>query len=370
MRAYYATYNDTIYQLVGDNRVPRDIMNTVEHSHTEVTYMKDTGMTNVSITISNVDSAADSNAELFSSIVAKLKTDKTKSIDKLSPIYRIYVEYSLVDENAGCVVDHGVCINELKASTFIFPLGINDDNEFVSRLGISLNPTFEKCYRDVKPFGITRSDDRYNLTLHIQRIYIIQILNSALTPVSTPETQEFIPYVDPGMLPPHWNCTAHNVRGKYPDPAHPSIPSMLPVSTQINLTENDCVVVYDSASDGLSIDAVPIRYNLRRLFIDIDFKFLDILVAAEEDIEKILMENSKEEITDSDSDTTPTTPETPSEDGNKDNESKDDSTSTTTPDEKDDQTESTTETPEDKSDQTSDTDEKETTGNPEDTTGE
>lgn len=359
MRAYYATYNNTIYQLVGDNRVPRDIMNTVEHSHSEVSHMKDTGMTNVHIIISNVDRSSDSNADLYSSVVAKLKTDKTKTIDKLSPIYRIYAEYSLVDENAGRVVDQGVCINELKGSTFIFPLGINDDNEFVSRLGISLNPSFEKCYRDVKPFGITRSNDRYNLTLHIQRIYIIQILDSALTPVSTPDTQEFIPYVDHGMLPPHWNCTAHNVRGKYPDPAHPSIPSMLPVSTQINLTEKDCAVVYDSASDGLVIDAVPIRYNLRRIRIDIDFDFLDILVAAEEDIEKVLTENSKEENAGSDSDTVVTTP---SEDGTKDTESKGDSTPTTNSDAKDDQTGSSTENPEGNKEQTSTTGSEESAG--------
>ena len=95
MRAYYATYNDKVYQLLCNNMVPSSIMNTAVYSHSEVSHMRDRRAANVKLTISNTDSSAPSNKEVFESVVSKLKTDKTTSIERLSDVYRIYTEYSL-----------------------------------------------------------------------------------------------------------------------------------------------------------------------------------------------------------------------------------------------------------------------------------
>lgn len=301
MRAYYATYNDKVYQLADNRQVPSTIMNVVEHTHTEVSHMKDRGMLNLDIHISNADRSAPSNAELFDETVIKLKTDKTKEIDRLSSVYRVYAEYSLVDEINGCVVDDGICVNEINSGTFILPLGLTDANELVCRLGISLNARFEKCYRDVRPFGVTRLETGSQFTFYIKHIYVLQILMSAFKIPEVSELKDCIPYVDSRILPPHWNCTAHTeVRKAMADMMHPSIPSMMPAAPQINLTENDYIIIYDSAKEGLGFDPIHITYKPKTIHVTIAFTLLDILAAVEEDIKQVLSDNVKNETVDAD----------------------------------------------------------------------
>lgn len=298
MRAYYATYNDKVYQLADAKLVPYTVMNAVEHTHTELSHMRDNALMNLDIHISNVDAAALSNGELFTDTVAKLKTDKTTAIEKLSSVYRVYAEYSLVDNVAGCIVDEGICVNEINAGAFIFPLGITSENEFVSRLGISLNSRFEKCYRDVRPFGVTRAyTSASKFTLYIKRIYVIQLKMSAFSITPVVENKKCTPYVDGRIVPPHWNCTAHTVDAKKfaADPLHPSIPSVVSAVPQTTITDSDYIVIYDSVADGLVIDPVVMQYKPKTIRINLAFSLLDILIAAEEDIDQVLTENVKNE---------------------------------------------------------------------------
>ena len=298
MRAYYTTYNDKVYQLADAKLVPYTIMNAVEHTHTELSHMRDNALMNLDIHISNVDAGALSNGELFTDTVAKLKTDKTTVIEKLSSVYRVYAEYSLVDNVAGCIVDEGICVNEINAGSFIFPLGITSENEFVSRLGISLNSRFEKCYRDVRPFGVTRTHTSASkFTLCIKRIYVIQLKMSAFSITPVVENKKCTPYVDSRIVPPHWNCTAHTVDAKKfaADPLHPSIPSVVSTVPQTTITDSDYIVIYDSVADGLIIDPVVMQYKPKTIHINLAFSLLDILIAAEEDIDQILTENAKNE---------------------------------------------------------------------------
>lgn len=298
MRAYYTTYNDKVYQLADAKLVPYTIMNAVEHTHTELSHMRDNALMNLDIHISNVDAGALSNGELFTDTVAKLKTNKTTVIEKLSSVYRVYAEYSLVDNVAGCIVDEGVCVNEINAGAFIFPLGITSENEFVSRLGISLNSRFEKCYRDVRPFGVTRAcTSTSKFTLYIKRIYVIQLKMSAFSIAPVVENKKCIPYVDGRIVPPHWNCTAHTVDAKKfaTDPLHPSIPSVVPTVPQTTITDSDYIIIYDSVGDGLVIDPVVMQYKPKTIHINLAFSLLDILIAAEEDIDRVLTENAKNE---------------------------------------------------------------------------
>lgn len=297
MRAYYATYNDKVYQLADAKLVPHTIMNAVEHTHTELSHMRDNALMNLDIHISNVDAAALSNGELFTDTVVKLKTDKTKAIEKLSSVYRVYAEYSLVDNTAGCVVDEGICVNEINAGAFIFPLGITSENEFVSRLGISLNSRFEKCYRDVRPFGVTRVYAASKFTLYIKRIYVIELKMSAFSITPVDENKKCVPYVDSRILPPHWNCTTHTVDAKkfFADQSHPSIPSIVSTAPQTVITDSDYIMIYDSIADGLVFDPIVMEYKPKTIRINLSFSLLDILIAAEEDIDQVLSENATNE---------------------------------------------------------------------------
>lgn len=301
MRAYYATYNDKVYQLLCNNMIPSDIMNTVLSTHSEVSHMKDRGSVNVKLTISNLDSSAPSNKEVFDSIVSKLKADKTTQIDRLSDVYRIYTEYSLVDEISGRVVDEGVGINEVKSRAFIFPLGITPENEYVSRLGISIKSKINKEYRDVRPFGIMKVPTNSRFVLYIKRIYILQLTMNAFSIKECTKDSNPFPYIkDPdSCIPydlhsrPYCNCGMDFNNVGYMN--HPSIPTVVTAQT-INLRDDDYIMMYDTLEDGIVFGPITIDYKPTSISIDIDFAFLDILIAAEEDIDRVLEENKKEEI--------------------------------------------------------------------------
>lgn len=304
MRAYYATYNDKVYQLLGNDMVPSSIMSTPVHSHSEVSHMRDRRATNVKITISNVDSSAPSNKEFFEEIVAKLKNDKTTELKTLSNVYRIYTEYTLVDDVSKTVVDEGVGINEVKPDTFFFPLGITTENEFVTRLGISIESKIEKAYRDTRPFGVMQMKNDSRFILFIKRIYVLQLTMSAFSVAACPEATNPAPYMRAPESytvsnyqpynPPHWNCTTHNASNRYvADPCHPSIPTVSAAQT-LNLKSDDYIVIYDTMESGLVFDPVAINYKPTSISIDIRFSFLDTLVAAQEDINTVLEENKKE----------------------------------------------------------------------------
>lgn len=308
MRAYYATYNDKVYQLLSNNMVPSSIMNTAVYSHSEVSHMRDRRAANVKLTISNTDSSAPSNKEVFESVVSKLKTDKTTSIERLSDVYRIYTEYSLVDDVSKSVVDEGVGITEVKPDAFIFPLGITTENEFVSRLGISIHSKCEKVYRDVRPFGIMRTTVNSRFILYINRIYILQLTMNAFSITEVSNGKNAVPYIQHPTSyvgnypydPTHWACpspcASHGVDHRIPVMNHPSIPTVAMAQT-INLRENDYIMMYDTMKEGLVFDPIVIDYKPVSISIDVNFSFLDVLVAAQEEIDAILEENKKEEET-------------------------------------------------------------------------
>lgn len=298
MRAYYATYNEKVYQLMNNDMVPTNIMNMITHTHSEVSHMKDRRAVNVKLTISNVDSSAPSNKEVFDSIISKLKTDKTTKIEKLSDVYRIYIEYSLVDDVTGNVVDEGVGINELRPNTFILPLGITTENEFVSRLGISLSSKIEKAYRDVRPFGVMNSPSNSRFTLYIKRIYVLQLTMDVFSITECTKRPNPVPYVNELLRKdhhqPHWNCTAHGHGEPVCNTNHPSIPTM-GVHQTLNINDSNYIMMYDTLEEGVIFDPVTIDYKPTSIAINVYFTFLDVLLAAQEEIDTVLEENKKDE---------------------------------------------------------------------------
>ena len=76
-----------------------------------------------------------SNKERYEEITEKLLTDQTTAIRKLSGLYRVYVEYRLVDVNSNEVVDQGISIKDCKPNAFFFPLGMfekSSDSHFLA----------------------------------------------------------------------------------------------------------------------------------------------------------------------------------------------------------------------------------------------
>lgn len=290
MRAYYASYNNRPYQLSDVDMKPTTIINHPAATHAMVSNLMDRRECDIDLIISNVDLSAPSNGEVFDDFVANLKANKIQKIDKLSNIYRIYVDYSIINVASGSTVDTGVAVKEVKSSSFILPLGVTTDNEFVSRLGISLKSTFTKAYRDSHPFGIMYNgsqSDRY--VIQVNRIQIFQLTLDVVTPPVREPARAHV-YHDNHMERERFIHSPYGRPRTEPD-YHPSMPSMMNNVT-VNIKDSDRVCIYDSVQTGFALDPITIDYKPSAININIEFQFLDVLVAISEDIDAVLKENT------------------------------------------------------------------------------
>lgn len=290
MRGCYTTYNGIVYQLDHVD-TPSIIVNRPDSSHCSTSHMRDRKECKVEVFFSNLDTSSPSNGEVFDDLVNLLKTDKVTRIPKLSNVYRVYTEFTLEDATNGTVVDSGICISEVTPKSLVYPLGLTEDNEYVARLGFDLSAHFNKAYRDMHPFGISRMSGRERYVLCINRIYILQLLMSAFSvkPEHEPPRRRRVPmYRDPSL--------ARHMGERPPyarvEPAyHPSIPTVVHNQT-LSLRESDYVCIYDTLANGIVYAPIEMDYKPTTVNIDVHFQFLDIVAAISEDIEMVLKENS------------------------------------------------------------------------------
>ena len=305
MRAYYTRYNNKIYELANHDMRPFQIMEDPKKNSASVSMDSRRRSARVTLSISDMIESALSNAEYFNEVINQLKTEKTTNIEKLSPVYRIYVEYMLYDNVCGTVADQTVAVKEVRSSTFLFLLGLTDTEELVGREGLSMDCTIEKTYRDATPYGISYVNMDNRFTLYIGRIYVVQVKMSAYSIVPMeegridPHVRPFIPHqFNPG------HCPTHNLGM----PHHPSVPPTLYHPEDV-FSMNDGVIIYDTLATGLRFDPIEINFRPTRIELDVRFSLLSVLVATSESINAVLEENAHVDEPTVDDDTNITDPD-------------------------------------------------------------
>lgn len=316
---HYVIYNDTVYEL--DKSITEEPRVSRVHptpTYSDVSHQRDNKETMIKINLSNMDKTPISNGEAVQSMLEKLKKDNTKQIRKLSPKYRLYVEYALSDTTIGEIVDEKILIKEGTAEPFVHLLGVStnvDVQELLSRIGLDIKFEIATHYQDSYPFGILRKTC-HSYRLYIKRIYVEQLAMATFS--VTPMEEEKI--VHDKYLWPYRPCSYGDKHGRDPYENHRMMedhPSMCATTTKSMTTiypkPENSVIIYDSARIGINFDPINIDYKPRCIRIKITFNLEDVIVAIKSSVSEVLEENANKQDTEPD-DTITSEPGNPSTD--------------------------------------------------------
>lgn len=257
-RGYYGIINDTIYEMIANEHNLRGIVYAPRNAGSVSSRCFGSGRYDISVNLSNLTENALSNQEVVKNAIAKLETDKTTEITGLNSEYsKMIVNYRLISgtiDSPKAVVDEGAIVQNTGLKPVLFPLGLTDDNEYVSRWATSTGVvTFKRNYVQSAPIGISRHRES-NYVLVIDRISLVQ---QKYTDIHERDDHPSIAY--------------------YNDP--------YPLS-------KDFVVLYDTATAGFHIDPIyldtaPTEFDLH-IAIDMNDYFV---VADRTDITSVLDKN-------------------------------------------------------------------------------
>ena len=257
MRGFYGLFNNTLYEL----KEPTTVKDTVECfescTSSEINVQQKSFEAEVKLT--NMDDSADSNKEFFAKIVDKIKSEVIYELPKLAPTYKASVNYTLYDEKEDVIVDEGTATKTIEPTNCYFPLGLNDENEFVYRIVKNFTANFEFAYRSATPYGILKRESQ-NFVLFIHSIKISQVQAWA--------------------------------RSIVPDEC-PSCGTVKEPKFSNGIVKRDpMIVIYDTEAENLEIKPMKFRFKPRRIGIKLQVVLNDYLMtASQEDINSLLREN-------------------------------------------------------------------------------
>lgn len=259
-RGYYGIINDTIYEMIANEHNLRGIVYTPRNAGSVSSRCFGSGRYDISVNLSNLTENALSNQEVVKNAIAKLETDKTTEITGLNSEYsKMIVNYRLISgtiDSPKAVVDEGAIVQNTGLKPVLFPLGLTDDNEYVSRWAASTGVvTFKRNYVQSAPIGISRHRQS-NYVLVIDRISLVQ--------------QKY---------------TDIHERDDHPSIAYYNEPYPL---------SKDFVVLYDTATAGFQIDPIYLDTAPTEFDIHIAIDMNDYFVVADRtDITSVLDKNAE-----------------------------------------------------------------------------
>lgn len=259
-RGYYGIINDTIYEMIANEHNLRGIVYAPRNAGSVSSRCFGSGRYDISVNLSNLTENALSNQEVVKNAIAKLETDKTTEITGLNSEYsKMIVNYRLISgtiDSPKAVVDEGAIVQNTGLKPVLFPLGLTDDNEYVSRWAASTGVvTFKRNYVQSAPIGISRHRQS-NYVLVIDRISLVQ--------------QKY---------------TDIHERDDHPSIAYYNEPYPL---------SKDFVVLYDTATAGFQIDPIYLDTAPTEFDIHIAIDMNDYFVVADRtDITSILDKNAE-----------------------------------------------------------------------------
>ena len=256
MKAIYTKIGDKFYKVNQETRIPSVLNKLVPGTSTSVKVDGNNKYIGQIININTLEGPdTKSNSELYKELTDWITDKKIKSIDTLQNYYKVYIDYSVYQDNAE--IEHSQIVRPLDVEDTAVILGVNKDNETVYRRVKSFNPKIDFRLRNPLPHGITQSSKcRYRLK--INNVGIFQEKNETV-----------------------------NVR-------HNSVydvPFYIP-SSVMNTTLDESVLVYSSYNLGVDIQDIDLDYIPRVIEISM-FITLTNFVAVYDDlkIEELVNQN-------------------------------------------------------------------------------
>lgn len=279
MRGYYAFYGKNLYELKEPARAGK--LRGVIPNHLEKKSWNDDGSVELGIHLSNLTVDADSNKETYESALEFIADNELTGLEELSNECAMYLHFSVINNNSDSVVDSGILVKTFALNGGLFPLGITDDNEYLTRyITNSGNICFERTYRDDSPFGL-RIKTKKDYTVRIERIQVAQfkVASFSEVPVDESSGRRGRRDIDPMNRPQRYMGTKKKPMFEYTveDPF---------------ISNKHAVIIYDTETEGIMFDPINIKSKLSRIRIVVDIDLNDYFVTGDKnDIEYALKEN-------------------------------------------------------------------------------
>ena len=257
MKSIYTKIGDKFYKINQETTIPSVLNKVVPGTSTSVKVDGNNRYIGQIININTLEGPdTKSNSELYTELTTWITDKKIKSIDTLQNYYKVYIDYSVYQDNAE--IEHSQIVRPLDVEDTAVILGVNKDNETVYRRVKSFNPKIDFRLRNPLPHGITQSSKcRYRLK--INNVGIFQEKNENTASVKNNSVYD--------------------------------IPFYIP-SSVMNATLDESVLVYSSYNLGVDIQDIDLDYIPRLIEISL-FITLTNFVAVYDDlkIQKLVEQN-------------------------------------------------------------------------------
>lgn len=166
MKSIYTKIGDKFYKINQETQPPSVLNKVVPGTSTSVKVDGNNRYIGQIININTLEGPdTKSNSELYKELTTWITDKKIKSIDTLQNYYKVYIDYSVYQDNAE--IEHSQIVRPLDVEDTAVILGVNKDNETVYRRVKSFNPKIDFRLRNPLPHGITQSSKcRYRLKIN------------------------------------------------------------------------------------------------------------------------------------------------------------------------------------------------------------
>lgn len=256
MKSIYTKIGDKYYKVNQKTFIPSIINKLIPGTSTSVKVDGNNRYIGQVININTLEGPdTKSNSELYKEFSTWIIDKKIKSIDTLQDYYKVYIDYSIYQDNAE--IEHSQIVRPLEVEDKAIILGVNKDNETVYRRVKSFNPRIDFRLRNPLPHGIIQSNKcRYRLK--INNVGIFQEKNEAVNSI-------------------------HN--------SIYDVPFYIP-SSVINTTLDESMLVYSSFNVGVDIQDIDLDYIPRVIEISLNIVLTNFIVVYDDlKIQEIIQAN-------------------------------------------------------------------------------
>lgn len=259
MKAIYTVLNNKVYRIMQNVWAPVSDVERINENTISVktdVYQK---ILNTQIYLTDWSSVdALSNKEKADAFLKFLKDEQIKEVNPLIDRFTVSVDYSLYNKDMQQEYEHSVVIKPLKTRDFVFPLGINENNECVYRRFKHLTGDLDWIITDRMPYGIM---------CHKNKKHIIKINDICIYQDKFEESDDD---VHNSIYSQSYNCN----------------------SCTINTLLDNKVLVYSSKVAGYDFAPIVNEFNPRIINLNLVVDLTNIVVMYNhKDVDDIISEN-------------------------------------------------------------------------------
>ena len=179
MKGIYTIFNDKVYRINQDTSVPLSDIQRVSGNSMAVTEDSTAKTTIADIYLTDfVPATAKSNKEKYEEFVQYLTDKEVKEIGLLQDAFFISVDYTVYNAEEK-EIEHSVVIRPMRVKDFIYPLGVNSENECVYRRFKHLTTYVEWMITNKLPYGIMcKKNPKTYLKINDITIWQDKVLNT------------------------------------------------------------------------------------------------------------------------------------------------------------------------------------------------